>query len=116
MNVGICPDAMSTAPATRLVFSRPLLAGGGELDELPHAAASINGNTPKTAVATSCLTLVLLMTLLSGLRTRNGAKAHRGHRGAASYGQAVASRVSDPLNYSAVWHAVSSMVVVMING
>jgi hypothetical protein len=59
------PVSAGTAPTTRFVFSNPLLAVVGELDELPHAAASINGNTPKTAVATSCLALVFLMTLLS---------------------------------------------------
>jgi hypothetical protein len=61
------PVSAGTAPTTRFVFSRPLLAGD-ELDELPHAAASINGNTPKTAVAMSCLALVILMTLLSGVK------------------------------------------------
>jgi hypothetical protein len=61
------PVSAGTAPTTRFVFSRPLLAGD-ELDELPHAAASINGNTPKTAVAMSRLALVILMTLLSGVK------------------------------------------------
>jgi hypothetical protein len=61
------PVSAGTAPTTRFVFSRPLLVGD-ELDELPHAAASINGNTPKTAAAMSCLALVILMTLLSRVK------------------------------------------------
>jgi hypothetical protein len=96
------PVSAGTAPTTRLVFSKPLLAGVDELDE-PHAAASINGNTPKTAVATSCLTLFFLMTLLSGVKNSGMArKVIEGHRGAASHGQAAASGVSDPLIYVAV--------------
>jgi hypothetical protein len=75
------PVSAGTAPTTRFVFSRPLLAGD-ELDELPHAAASINGNTPKTAVAMSRLALVILMTLLSGVKNSEWREGSSGGHGA----------------------------------
>jgi hypothetical protein len=51
----------------------------------------------------SRLALVILMTLLSGVKNSEWRESSSGgHRGAASYGQAVAGRVTDPVDYIAV--------------